>query len=234
MVTNLKTIQLYKVIYALVLAFALSACNDTSTDNATEKKAEDKAQTSEIKTESQPAKEKSKEKKAEVSEYKTIKWTDLIPKEELDILSNPPDYINDIEDGSLEDRISSQVENTLTLAGDDEYQQALSSTNIIPEMVDQAVRIPGFIVPLEFNADKSVKEFFLVPFFGACIHVPPPPPNQMFYIDHPEGVEAEGLSYNPFWLSGIIRSEVTANDLGTAAYTLEMHKFEPYLDEEEE
>ena len=108
-----------------------------------------------------------------------------MPKEDLDALSNPPSYIADVEDGSPEDQISDQLQNTPD-AISDRYQQALVSTNIVPEMNGQAVRIPGFIVPLEFNDDEDVTQFFLVPFFGACIHVPPPPPNQIILVNSPE------------------------------------------------
>ena len=60
------------------------------------------------------------------SAFKTVEWVDLMPKEDLDALLNPPSYVTDVEDGSFEDQISSQIQNTLAAAGDDRYQQALS------------------------------------------------------------------------------------------------------------
>ena len=109
--------------------------------------------------------------------YQTIEWSDLIPQDELDILLNPPDYMDDIQDGSIEDQIDSQLRNTNALDSEDRYQQALVSTNIRPEMDGKAIRIPGFIVPLEFNSEQTITEFFLVPYFGACLHMPPPANN---------------------------------------------------------
>ena len=44
------------------------------------------------------------------------------------------------------------------------------------------VRLPGFIIPLDARRDGVLDEFLLVPYFGACIHVPPPPPNQLVYV----------------------------------------------------
>ena len=83
-----------------------------------------------------------------VSEFKTVEWTELIHKDDLDALLNPPSYVTEAEDDSFEDQISNQLQNTLAAAEDDTYQQALSSTRVIEEMDGQAIRIPGFIVQL--------------------------------------------------------------------------------------
>jgi len=161
------------------------------------------------------------------NQYKTVEWTDLIPQNELDILLNPPDYMDDIQDGSFEDQIDSQLRNTTALATEDRYQQALVSTNIRPEMDGKAIRIPGFIVPLEFNSEQTITEFFLVPYFGACLHMPPPAPNQIIYVKHPEGIQLNAL-YDPFWITGVLRASLVENDLAAAAYVVEMADYEPY------
>ena len=161
------------------------------------------------------------------SAFKTIEWTDLMPKEDLDAFLNPPSYIEEIEDGSEEDQISSQIQSSIAAARDDSYQQALVSTRVIEEMDGKAVRIPGFIVPLEFDDDQTITRFFLVPFFGACIHVPPPPPNQIIFVDYPKGLKLEAL-YDPFWISGVIKTSLTENEIATSAYTLTMQHYEEY------
>ncbi len=163
------------------------------------------------------------------SAFKTVEWVDLMPKEDLDALLNPPSYVTDVEDGSFEDQISSQIQNTLAAAGDDRYQQALSSTRIISELEGQAIRIPGFIVPLEFDDEQTITQFFLVPFFGACIHVPPPPPNQIIFVNYPKGLKLHAL-YDPFWISGILKTTLVENETATAAYSLEMQSYEPYTE----
>ncbi len=169
-------------------------------------------------------------KSATVTEYKTIEWPDLIPEEDLNALLNPPEYLADIEDGSAEDQISSQITSAIAAATKkDRYQQALVSTKIRPEMNGQDVRIPGFIVPLEFSDDQVITEFFLVPFFGACIHVPPPPPNQIIYVKHPKGFKVEAL-YEPFWLSGLLRTSLTENEMGAAAYTMTVDDIDDYAE----
>ena len=166
-------------------------------------------------------------KKLPKSAFKSIEWTDLIPEAELAILSKPPSYIDEIEDGSLEDKISGQIQNALDIATDDPYQQALVSTNVIPEMNGKAVRIPGFVVPIEFDDDQVITQFFLVPFFGACIHYPPPPPNQIILVNYPKGLKFDVL-YNPFWISGVLNTSITQNDLATSAYTMNMQYVEDY------
>ena len=163
------------------------------------------------------------------SAFRTVEWVDLMPKEDLDALLAPPSYVTDVEDGSFEDEISNQIQNAIGAAGDDRYQQALASTRIIPEMEGQAIRIPGFIVPLEFSDEQTITQFFLVPFFGACIHVPPPPPNQIIFVNYPKGLKLDAL-YDPFWISGVLRTTLVENEMATAAYSMQMQSFEAYTE----
>jgi len=162
--------------------------------------------------------------------FDTIDWVDLIPPEELEILMNPPSYITEIEDGSVEDQISSQIKSALGGAGDDRYQQALVSTNVNAEMNNSLVRIPGFIVPLEFDEEQTVTQFFLVPYFGACLHMPPPPPNQIILVEYAQGLKLEEL-YTPFWISGRLSTSVSENDMATSAYSMELMDYELYTEE---
>ncbi|MCG9632878.1 DUF3299 domain-containing protein [Vibrio sp. Isolate30] len=64
------------------------------------------------------------------------------------------------------------------------------------------VKIPGYLLPLDFKGELTT-EFFLVPTVGACIHVPPPPPNQMVLVKFPQGFDSSGL-YPPVWVEGHI------------------------------
>lgn len=66
----------------------------------------------------------------------------------------------------------------------------------------ERVRIPGFLLPLEFDGTK-VTEFLLVPYLGACIHVPPPPPNQMVHVKYAAGYEQPVL-FQSVWVEGEI------------------------------
>lgn len=163
---------------------------------------------------------------ASESSYQTIEWTDLMPQEDLDALMNPPEYLNEITDGSLEDQISSQLKGAMS-EDDSRYQQALSSTRIKPEFNNRKVRIPAFIVPLEYDDQQKVTQFFLVPYFGACIHVPPPPPNQIIFADYQQGMTL-GALYDAFWIDGTMQTTLTENDTATSAYSIKIDNIEPY------
>lgn len=160
--------------------------------------------------------------------FKTIEWNDLIPEEDLNVLMNPPGYIDDLEDTAFEDDISAQLTINVDSAANDRYQQALVSTNIIEKMNGQSIRILGFVVPVEFD-EESITEFFLVPYFGACIHSPPPPPNQIIYVHAPKGLKLETL-YDPFWISGELSTSLVENYMATAAYSLKMTSYEAYTE----
>ena len=163
----------------------------------------------------------------DLSNFEEIEWTELMPAEDLEALQNPPDYIMDIEEGSAEDKVVNQGEQPTDMFFDDEYQKALLSTTVVSEMDGKAIRIPGFIVPLEFNDDKTISQFFLVPFFGACIHVPPPPPNQVIHVTSSNGVELENL-YTPHWVSGVVNTVFTENEIATATYAIDAVNVEVY------
>ena len=161
--------------------------------------------------------------------FRTVEWLDLMPKKDLDALLNPPDYISEMEEGAFEDEILTELRN-MPKEISDPYQQALVSTEVIKEMDGQRIRIPGFVVPLEFGENKKVTQFFLVPYFGACIHVPPPPPNQIIFVTSKKGLAIKEL-YDPLWISGIITTSRIENDVALAAYKMEMEFSEIYEEE---
>ena len=121
------------------------------------------------------------------------------------------------------------MESSIEAVNQDRYQQALTSTLVVAEMNDKAIRIPGFIVPIEFDDKQTITQFFLVPFFGACLHLPPPPPNQIILVDYPEGLKIDAL-YDPFWISGILKTSLIENEIATATYSLKMQYFEEYTE----
>jgi hypothetical protein len=76
----------------------------------------------------------------------------------------------------------------------------------------------------------ELKEFFLVPYFGACIHVPPPPPNQIVFVRSDKAVEGVGVM-DVVWVYGKIKAERFRSDLGDAGYTLPADRVEPYRED---
>ncbi|GGA83593.1 hypothetical protein GCM10011369_27010 [Neiella marina] len=162
---------------------------------------------------------------ASTGEYRQIEWIELMPADDLDALLNPPDTIDQIADGSAEDSVEG-------LAGaEDEatkrYLAALESTRVVAEFNNSKIRLPGFVVPLEMKDEFTATEFLLVPFFGACLHLPPPPPNQIVYVTYADGVKLSSYQ-DAFWLEGTLKVETTASDMGTAAYTLVVDSVAPY------
>lgn len=89
---------------------------------------------------------------------------------------------------------------------------------IVPELDGKTVRIGGYVVPLDFEATR-VKEFLLVPFVGACVHVPPPPANQIIYVKIDEGFEVAG-TFDPVTVTGTLNTAVAFTGLADAGYTL--------------
>jgi len=159
--------------------------------------------------------------------FETIEWPDLMPPEILAILLNPPEYIAEIEDGSAEDQISSQIKSGVKQSEEDAYQQALVSTDVNEALDGALIRIPGFVVPLEFDEEQTISQFFLVPYFGACLHMPPPPPNQIILVNAPKGIQMSAL-YDPFWIEGQLSTSFQENDMATSAYAMQLQRIEPY------
>jgi uncharacterized protein len=94
------------------------------------------------------------------------------------------------------------------------------------QLVGQTVRIPGFVVPLE-DGKEGVKEFLLVPYFGACVHSPPPPANQIIHV-LPK-TPAKGLrSMDTVWITGTLATVRTDSYMGAAGYRIEAVDVAPY------
>jgi len=145
-------------------------------------------------------------------EVLAIEWEDLLSAHDLETLLNPP--VLDHEGvGGWQEQLGDSPEA-------DAYRQAMQSVDVNPDLINKRVLIPGFIVPLAYNAQRRVTEFLLVPFFGACIHLPPPPPNQVIHVSYERGVTLENF-YDAYTIHGLLTSEVIEGELATSAYKLQ-------------
>jgi len=90
----------------------------------------------------------------------------------------------------------------------------------------KTVKIPGYIVPLD-HIGFGVVEFMLVPFIGACIHVPPPPPNQLIYVTTKEPWDAMTL-WEPIWVTGTIIVKAQTNIWAETGYQISADEIEFY------
>ncbi|WP_049722377.1 DUF3299 domain-containing protein [Gilvimarinus polysaccharolyticus] len=157
-------------------------------------------------------------------DYQGIEWPDLMPPEDLEALLNRPEWIDEVPEGGVADEMPPAGEG---LPQDDPYSRALRSATTVPEFDGKAIRMPGFVVPLRFDDEQRITEFLLVPFFGACIHLPPPPPNQVIYATFEEGIILDALYY-PYWVSGTLSVELIETDVSQAAYQMVVDKMELY------
>lgn len=137
-------------------------------------------------------------------------WDRLLPESEREHFSLAPPP-------PLHDYLSAQEAAPQT--GSAAINAALEGTTL---------RLPGYIVPLQMTADGLVGEFFLVPYVGACIHVPPPPPNQMVYIVLEKPLPLTAL-YEPYWVTGTVHTHATGTRISMAAYSMRVSKVDPYI-----
>ncbi|WP_169307696.1 DUF3299 domain-containing protein [Gemmatimonas aurantiaca] len=92
-------------------------------------------------------------------------------------------------------------------------------------LVGRRVRLPGFIVPLEDFQDRA-KEFLLVPYFGACVHMPPPPPNQLVYVKMRGTVNLTWWA--PVWVEGVLRVITFQSPYGSAGFQMDADRIVPF------
>jgi len=94
------------------------------------------------------------------------------------------------------------------------------------------VRIPGFVVPLEDNKNM-VSEFLLVPYVGACIHTPPPPPNQIVQVRTADQKPVSVNVTDPVWIVGELRIASSRSQYGDVSYQMRAIGVEPYREKEQ-
>jgi hypothetical protein len=103
---------------------------------------------------------------------------------------------------------------------------AMADAPVVVELDGQRVKLPGYLVPITLEGEK-LKDFLMVPYFGACIHVPPPPPNQVVFVSLPEPVAVED-PYGPHWVTGVLSTSASSTELAEAAYTLAGERVEVF------
>ena len=145
------------------------------------------------------------------AQYQETEWLDLLTPESLLAFQNPDLTVID------------HAANNFSMS----WVPTAAETDVVEELDGALVRIAGYIVPLEFDDDFVVTEFFLVPYYGACIHVPPPPPNQVIHVVAQEGVRVEAL-YFPFWVEGKLATEMVVNSVAQSSYSITADKVELY------
>lgn len=110
--------------------------------------------------------------------------------------------------------------------GPDLSDQQPISTGVRNDWNGQIVRLPGFILPIDMR-DDGVTAFILVPYVGACVHVPPPPANQLVFVTTETPYPTTGL-YEPVNVTGMFGTASTSTQLAEVGYALSAEKIEPF------
>lgn len=147
-----------------------------------------------------------------------LKWSDLMPA--------------DYRPQDIQNRYNTNV----SALGDTDpravkIQQALREAYLNAPVVEaldgKIVKLGGFVVPLEGDG-KAISEFLLVPYFGACIHVPPPPPNQIVHVITEQDDAIAYYQFAAVWVTGKLSAQRYNSEFGDVGYTLQAVKVEPY------
>jgi uncharacterized protein len=101
------------------------------------------------------------------------------------------------------------------------------ATDTLKKLDGRVVRIPGFVVPLDDFAEEGA-EFLLVPYYGACVHTPPPPPNQMVFVEMAGKKNIKLNLFDAVWMYGKLSINQTLSPYGAVGFKLAGMKVEPY------
>lgn len=154
------------------------------------------------------------------SRIEQIAWESLIPPQHRQVLQRyqTPTAMNLAENILL----------SLNASTDQAYRNAMFSTEIVEQYIDTIGSISGFIVPLEVADHRTLLSFFFVPYFGACTHYPPPPPNQIIYVRLADDFKIPDLN-QAYTITGRFISGLYEDPLGTSAYQLELMSIQKFV-----
>ncbi len=149
--------------------------------------------------------------------FREIKWDDLVPKD-----WDPLKEFKNMNFSLMND--SDPRANEMLKRMRETWDNAPTNN----DMDGASVRIPGYLVPLE-DTKTGLKEFLLVPYFGACIHTPPPPANQIIYVKAdkpPKGFH----SMDTVWVSGTLKTLRSDSYMGASGYRMDAVVVERYVE----
>lgn len=147
---------------------------------------------------------------------KEFTWDDLIPAD-----YRPEAVFAQVDVNSMQDGDPKAVEAM------DKLRALWKEAPVVKSLDGRKIRLGGFAVPLDGDG-KITTEFLLVPYYGACIHVPPPPANQAILIslDKPQDVIKQ--PFDAVWVEGVIHIERFSNELADAGYAMKNAVVTPY------
>ena len=155
--------------------------------------------------------------------YRKLNWDQLMPAD-----WDPMKALKGLDLSKLKDSDPRAMEAL------EQVREAWKASPIVLDLNGARIEIPGFVVPLDVNYDR-VKEFLLVPYFGACIHVPPPPSNQILHVLVPKTLTKKQqktlkeamLIYGAISISGTLKAVSSNTSMGFASYQVKVDLIEP-------
>lgn len=147
------------------------------------------------------------------SEFEEIDWDDLMPKD-----YRIEELLAEINAGNISDD-DPRIDEAMAKVKD-----LFAKAPIVEDLNNKMIKLPGFVVPLDPDNEK-MNDFLLVPYYGACIHVPPPPANQTVFVT---GKQSKFELYDTVWVKGKIMIERSENELGDSGYSIQATSVEPY------
>jgi len=170
------------------------------------------------------------------SEATLLVWEDLMPVGEEALLAELySEFYEEMEtkmrkqmtlaDAAREENTA--VTDIISEGSAQDTMEQIGTYNVVDSLNGIKIRLPGYIVPLDFSAKSEHGEFLLVPYFGACLHTPPPPPNQIIFVKANPAAKIPNIN-EPVWLEGTMKTGKFSSELGNSAYELSLSKLEPY------
>ena len=142
------------------------------------------------------------------AQFRVLQWQELVPTG-----WNPAKQFADLNLSQLSDQ-DPRAEEFLK-----RMREAWDNAPTNPALEGAAVKLAGYLVPLE-QSKGGIKEFLLVPYFGACIHSPPPPANQIVHVVMQEPITGF-KTMDTLWVSGVLKAARRNTDMGVSGYTLQ-------------
>ena len=145
------------------------------------------------------------------------KWAELVPKD-----WDPTQRFRNSNLGALSDT------NPKVLQMMREMRETWDNAPTNGKLDGTTVRLPGYVVPLD-EVNGQIKEFLLVPYFGACIHTPPPPANQIVHVLADKPLKGFRMM-DAVWVTGTLKTTRLDTAMGTSGYQIQTGAIERYVE----
>ena len=212
--------RLYAVILAPLIACLTVGCSESPAPTASQTDVAEPLSTStpiaQIESPSPLAPSDTDAQQNENTDIQEMEWDNLIPAD------YSPETIlarYDLDDMEDDDPRADQLQR--------ELRELWDKAPVRSELDGQRIKLPGFVVPVESDAEETTG-FLLVPYYGACIHVPPPPANQTVYVVTEKGRGTRPKVFDVVQVTGDLSVRRIDNDIAEAGYTLYATQIEPY------